>query len=77
MAVVTLKPGQQLNPVQLIDFLRPRVAHFMIPRFVRVMDELPKTPTLKVEKHLLRKDGREASGVWDRLAAGIEVRRDA
>jgi crotonobetaine/carnitine-CoA ligase len=77
MAVVTLKPAQQLDPVQLIDFLRPRVAHFMIPRFVRLMNELPKTPTLKVEKHLLRKDGREAPGVWDRLAAGIEVRRDA
>ena len=76
MAVVTLQPGQQLDPAQLIDFLRPRLAHFMIPRFVRVVQELPKTATLKVEKHLLRKDGRAASGVWDRLAAGIDVRRD-
>jgi crotonobetaine/carnitine-CoA ligase len=76
MAVVTLKPAQELDPMDLIDFLRPRLAHFMIPRFIRVMDELPKTATLKVEKHLLRKDGRGAAGVWDRQTAGVEVRRD-
>lgn len=76
MAAVTLKPAQPFDPVELIDFLRPRLAHFMIPRFVRVMEELPKTPTLKVEKHLLRKAGREAEGVWDREAAGVVVKRE-
>ncbi len=28
---------------------------FAVPRYIRVMDELPKTPTGKLQKHLLRK----------------------
>ena len=42
--------GQTLDPVDLIGFLRPRMAHFMVPRFVRVLADLPKTPTNKVGK---------------------------
>ena len=51
------------------------MAHFMIPRYVRVMDELPKTPTSKVQKHLLKDEG-VTSDTWDREAAGIKIRRE-
>jgi crotonobetaine/carnitine-CoA ligase len=47
----------------------------MIPRFVRVLDALPKTPTQKVEKHLLRGVGVTAD-TWDRVSAGIAIERD-
>jgi crotonobetaine/carnitine-CoA ligase len=33
------------------------MAHCMVPRYVRVVDELPKTPSQKVQKHLLRTEG--------------------
>ena len=59
----------------LIEFLRPRMAHFMIPRFVRVMAELPKTPTQKVQKNLLREAG-VTTDTWDREKAGVVIRRD-
>lgn len=77
LAVVTLKPGSTLDPAELLRFLVPRMAHFMVPRYVRVVDELPKTPTLKIEKHLLRQQGLQAPGVWDREQAGIRLGRQS
>ncbi|MFX9008159.1 hypothetical protein ABTN33_19865, partial [Acinetobacter baumannii] len=59
----------------LIDFLRPRLAHFMIPRYIRVLDDLPKTPTQKVQKHVLRAAGVTADA-WDREKAGVVVKRE-
>ena len=67
---VSLADGARLDPEDLIRFLMPRMAHFMVPRYVRVVDELPKTPTQKVQKRLLRTEGVTAD-TWDRAAAGI------
>jgi crotonobetaine/carnitine-CoA ligase len=51
------------------------MAHFMIPRYVRVVDALPRTPTAKIEKVKLRQEGLTGD-VWDREAAGISVKRE-
>lgn len=67
--------GDTIDPADLIAFLRSRMAHFMVPRYIRVLPELPKTPTGKVEKYRLRQEG-TAADTWDREAAGIAVRRD-
>ena len=75
MAVIAPAPGQVVDPVELIDYLRPRLAHFMIPRYVRTLASLPKTPTQKVIKHVLRDEGLTAD-TWDREAAGVVVKRD-
>ncbi len=65
LAVLSLQPGATLDHAALLDFLQPRMAAFMIPRYVRVMDELPLTPTQKIEKHVLRTQGVTAD-TWDR-----------
>ncbi len=75
MAVVSPAPGETIDPVDLIEFLRPRVAHFMIPRFIRILDDLPKTPTAKVRKTVLREEG-ITPDTWDREAEGIRVKRE-
>ncbi|MBT6275498.1 MAG: AMP-binding protein, partial [Chromatiales bacterium] len=75
LIVVAATVGVSLNPMALFDFLVPRMAHFMLPRYIRVIDELPKTPTAKVRKHLLRDDG-VVPGCWDREQFGIQVKRD-
>ncbi|MEQ9639011.1 MAG: AMP-binding protein [Alphaproteobacteria bacterium] len=75
MAVLSLLPDSELDPADLIEFLRSRLAHFMIPRYVRIMPDLPKTPTQKAEKHRLRDSG-VTEDTWDREAAGIKVRRE-
>jgi acyl-CoA synthetase (AMP-forming)/AMP-acid ligase II len=46
----------------------------MIPRYVRfVTSELPKTPTGKFQKNVLRAAG--IADCWDRETAGYKIRR--
>jgi len=75
LVIVAPVPGERIEPAELIEFLRPRMAHFMLPRYVRVMENLPRTPTQKVEKHVLRSAGVTAD-TWDREKAGIRVARE-
>ena len=51
------------------------MAHHMVPRYIRIIEELPKTPTAKVEKHVLRAEGVTAD-TWDRERAGLTIRRE-
>lgn len=75
LAAVVPRPDAVLSDEELITFLSRRMPHFMVPRYIRHMQALPKTPTAKIEKHVLRSEGitRET---WDREAAGIRVSRD-
>ncbi len=75
LTVVAPAPGQTIDPAALIEFLRGRLAYFMIPRYVRILPELPKTPSSKVLKTDLRAQGVTAD-TWDREVAGIVIRRD-
>ena len=75
MIVAAAKPGHTIDPVGLITFLAPRMARFMVPRYIRTMDELPKTPTTKVQKTALREQG-VTDETWDREAAGIVLAKD-
>ena len=47
----------------------------MVPRYIRILDELPKTPSAKVMKHVLRNEGVTADA-WDRIDAGIHFKRE-
>jgi crotonobetaine/carnitine-CoA ligase len=73
MVVLALQPGRTLDPLDLLRFLEPRMAHYMLPRYLRIVDALPKTPTAKVEKHRLRAEG-VTPDTWDREAHGVTVR---
>lgn len=57
----------------LIEALGDQIAHFMIPRFFRIMESLPRNETGKIKKDELRGQGL-TSDIWDREAAGIMVR---
>jgi carnitine-CoA ligase len=74
MAVVVPKPGRRIAPEALIGFLEPRMAYFMVPRYLEFAMELPKTPTGKIQKFGLRERGL-TSATWDRVAAGIKLKR--
>lgn len=70
--VVVPQEGATIDPEALTWFLVDRLPYFMVPRYVELADALPKTPTHKVQKALLRESGPTG---WDREAAGITVRR--
>jgi carnitine-CoA ligase len=76
LVAISLAEGQTLDAVDLIGFLKPRMAHFMVPRYVRILADLPKTPTNKIEKYLLRKDG-VTPDTFDRDTAGIVIKSEA
>lgn len=54
---VVLQPGADLDPAELVAHCRDRLPGFMVPRYVEFVDELPRTGTGKVAKHVLRKAG--------------------
>ncbi|OLT31724.1 acyl-CoA synthetase [Actinomadura sp. CNU-125] len=56
MAAVTLAPGRPFDPAGFAAFLagQPDLGTKQAPRYVRVMAELPRTPTNKVVKRTLR-----------------------
>ena len=66
MIVIVLKENMTLDPKDLIEFLQPIMPKFMIPRFVRFRDSLPKTPTNRVQKVKLRDEG-VTKDTWDAL----------
>lgn len=76
LVVVTSKPGRAVDPRALVEFLVPRLAYFMIPRYVRVVAEIPKTETNKPRKVVFR-DAGITPDTWDREAAGLHLRRDS
>jgi crotonobetaine/carnitine-CoA ligase len=46
----------------------------MVPRYIRYVETLPKTPTERVQKNKLRDEGITAD-TFDREKAGIKVSR--
>ncbi|MCP3976719.1 MAG: ATP-dependent acyl-CoA ligase [bacterium] len=71
--VYVVPSSESFDPAELMTFLLPRLPRFMMPRYVVATPDLPKTPTEKVRKHLLR--DREDAAVWDRVTAGFEIPR--
>ena len=55
-ALVELKPGNSLTLDELLDYLKDRVGKFKMPKYLEVLDELPRTPASgKIQKFLLKK----------------------
>ncbi len=50
---VELKSGASVTGEELFDFIRARAAKFMVPRYIRFMERLPRTATEKVQKSAL------------------------
>jgi crotonobetaine/carnitine-CoA ligase len=74
MICVVLKPDARLEPAELLDYCGDKMAYFMVPRYVRFMPQLPQTPTLRVQKAVLRREG-VTPDTWDREAAGYRLKR--
>lgn len=76
LIVVVPQTASTPDPEALLHYLRPRMAYYMLPRYIRFVDDLPRTPSARVQKHLLRDEGITTDS-WDREAAGIVIKRDS
>lgn len=71
---VVLRPGSSLSPEELIRYANDRMPYFAVPRYVEFLERLPKTPTERVQKFLLKEAGVTPT-TWDREKAGVKVTR--
>jgi crotonobetaine/carnitine-CoA ligase len=65
MVVAVLLPHAQLQPGELHEFLRGKLPHFAVPRYIEFADALPTTPTSRARKFVLRERGVTAF-TWER-----------
>ncbi len=76
MAYLVPVPGAEISFAELIEFCSNNMAYFMVPRYLELVDRLPKTPSEKIEKYKLKVEAQERlDELWDREKAGVVVRR--
>ena len=71
---VVRKADSALSEEQLCQFINDNAPYFFVPRYIDFVEELPYTPTQKVQKFQLRERGNSES-TWDLKASGFELRR--
>jgi fatty-acyl-CoA synthase len=54
LACVVPRPGASPSEDDIRDYCRGKIAHFKVPRYVKLVDEFPMTVTGKVQKYKLR-----------------------
>jgi carnitine-CoA ligase len=74
-AVVVAIDGASIDPAELVDYLASRMPRHWVPRFVEVVEQLPRTDSHKVKKAELRAAG-VTETTWDRERAGIRYKRE-
>ena len=74
LVVVTLRPGATMDNADLLDFCSARMPYFCVPRYLEVLEQLPKNVIGRVRKDSLRARGLSGS-VWDREAHGYVLSR--
>jgi len=75
-ASVVLRSGAEVTHAALIEHCRHNMAYYMVPRYLKFTDDLPKTLSGKVQKYLLREAADANPGaLWDREAGGSLLKR--
>jgi crotonobetaine/carnitine-CoA ligase len=74
LVVVTVAPDEDIDHAELLDFCSARMPYFCVPRYLEVLDEIPKNVIGRVRKDVLRSRGL-GDGAWDREAHGYVLSR--
>jgi crotonobetaine/carnitine-CoA ligase len=74
MLALVAETGSSISCEAVVFAANERLPRFARPRYVRVMDELPKTATGKIQRAVLRRQGK--SDAVDMLAGGASVPLD-
>src|SRR5690606_20156094 len=68
LACIVPRDGRTIDAAALLAWCDERMPYFAVPRYVRIVDHLPKTPTERVRKVELREAG-ITPDTFDREAA--------
>jgi crotonobetaine/carnitine-CoA ligase len=74
LVVVTVRDGVTVDFTELLDFCSARMPYFCVPRYLEIVDEMPKNVIGRVRKDVLRGRGLGANA-WDREAHGYVLSR--
>jgi fatty-acyl-CoA synthase len=69
MAWVQLRAGSSFDEDELSAFCNGRIAHFKVPRYLKICDEFPLTVTGKVQKFRMRETAIAELGLADQIQA--------
>lgn len=65
-AIIVPEDDADLDPVEVIEYCKNRIAYFKLPRFIEIVNDPPRTPSKKVKRSELIDAG--AGETWDRKA---------
>jgi crotonobetaine/carnitine-CoA ligase len=57
MSSIKLVEGEKITPNELWNFLQDKLAKFAIPRYIRIVDNFPRTETFRIKKNELKELG--------------------
>lgn len=60
-AFVQAEPGSRLSAQDVMDYCAARIAHYKVPRYVRFVDEFPRTETGKIKRAVMAQQASEDS----------------
>ncbi|MBS0339422.1 MAG: ATP-dependent acyl-CoA ligase [Proteobacteria bacterium] len=76
MASLIARPDARIDPLELASYCEARLPYFAIPRYIDVVQELPRTENGKIQKFKLRERGVTPT-TWDRTPGGAARKQSA
>jgi crotonobetaine/carnitine-CoA ligase len=72
---IVCREGMQVNPAEIVAYCDERMAYFMVPRYIEIVEAIPRTggsgrPVKEQLKEITAK-------TWDRVKAGVKIKREA
>lgn len=68
-ACIIARAGEKLTEQEIRDFCKGQIAHYKIPRYIRVVDSFPMTITGKIQKYLMREQMKRELGLSEEKTA--------
>jgi crotonobetaine/carnitine-CoA ligase len=75
MLAVVLRAGHEVSGEEVLRYCIETLPRFAVPRYLRFVEALPKTPSERIKKYLLRAEGVTTDTV-DREALDLVIPRD-
>ncbi len=75
MIAVVTRAGHEVSAPELFTYSAAVLPRFAVPRYLRFVDALPKTPSERIKKYLLRQEGVTPDST-DRDSLGLVIARD-
>ena len=68
-ACIIVRAGEKLSEQEVRDFCKGQIAHYKIPRYIRLVDSFPMTITGKIQKYLMRDQMKRELGLSEEKTA--------